>query len=305
MGWNIILPSVHSVLYASLFATYSRFCTVKRQVYLLFPVLGQYAEARADLRLATDFLKDTYIVELHGYSGDNVHYILDVLKPPRLETISTSDLRSSPEVVFNDVTFGPLASELYGTARRLKRSRHQPPRLKSVSASGSKFSPEMASNNVIVPTSGPSVQTYGRSWRLRRSKQHLAIVDQENGRHGQPEPEVDIVVLDSERQSEEDDVTYQSMSGWNETTQAKYAERYTYVTRLLKIAHGLHYVGIGILAFFVVQVRHLHVTPAAGLAYVVITIAIRLRSDYDVSRAPASIRRDSTPAKNEHVNFSS
>jgi len=40
----------------------------------------------------------------------------------------------------------------------------------------------------------------------------------------------------------------------------------------------------------------------------VITIAIRLRydyirSDYDVSRAPASIRRDSTRAKNEHVNF--
>ena len=29
----------------------------------------------------------------------------------------------------------------------------------------------------------------------------------------------------------------------------------------------------------------------------VITIAIRLRSDYDVSRAPASIRRDSTRAK--------
>jgi len=35
---------------------------------------------------------------------------------------------------------------------------------------------------------------------------------------------------------------------------------------------------------------------------VVITIAIRLRSDYDVSRAPASIRREQ---KNEHVNFSS
>jgi len=34
--------------------------------------------------------------------------------------------------------------------------------------------------------------------------------------------------------------------------------------------------------------------------------AIRPRSDYDVSRAPASIRRrDSTRAKNEHVYFSS
>jgi len=32
---------------------------------------------------------------------------------------------------------------------------------------------------------------------------------------------------------------------------------------------------------------------------------IRLRSDYDVSRAPASIHRDSTRAKNEHVDFSS
>jgi len=41
----------------------------------------------------------------------------------------------------------------------------------------------------------------------------------------------------------------------------------------------------------------------------VITIAIRfdydttIRSDYDVSCAPASIRRDSTRAKNEHENF--
>jgi len=38
------------------------------------------------------------------------------------------------------------------------------------------------------------------------------------------------------------------------------------------------------------------------LTNVVITIAIRLRYDYDVSRAPAS---SSTQAKNEHVNFSS
>jgi len=37
----------------------------------------------------------------------------------------------------------------------------------------------------------------------------------------------------------------------------------------------------------------------------VITITIRLRSDYDVSRAPASTQRDSMRAKNEHVNFSS
>jgi len=39
--------------------------------------------------------------------------------------------------------------------------------------------------------------------------------------------------------------------------------------------------------------------------YAFITIAIRLRYDYDVSRAPASIRRDLTRAKNEHANFSS
>jgi len=37
--------------------------------------------------------------------------------------------------------------------------------------------------------------------------------------------------------------------------------------------------------------------------YAVIAIAIRLQSDYDVSRTPASIRRDSTRAKNEHVSF--
>jgi len=42
----------------------------------------------------------------------------------------------------------------------------------------------------------------------------------------------------------------------------------------------------------------------------VITIAIRLRYDYDPTatyraRHAASIRRDSTRAKNEHVNFSS
>jgi len=37
--------------------------------------------------------------------------------------------------------------------------------------------------------------------------------------------------------------------------------------------------------------------------HAVITIAILLRYDYDVSRARASIRRDSTPANNEHVSF--
>jgi len=42
--------------------------------------------------------------------------------------------------------------------------------------------------------------------------------------------------------------------------------------------------------------------------HAVITIAIRLRCNYDPTttyRAPASIGRDSTRAKNEHVNFSS
>jgi len=119
----------------------------------------------------------------------------------------------------------------------------------------------MASIDVIVPTSGSSMHQYGKSWRRRRRrqrpKQHFAIVGRESGGHDKPETEVDIVVLDSETQSEEHAVTYDSMSGWNETTKAKYAERYTYVTKLLKIAHGLHYVGIGILGIFVVQVIHL------------------------------------------------
>ena len=212
-------------------------------------MLGQYAEARADLQLATDFLKDSYVAELHGYTGDNVHYILDMLRPPPLQTISTSALQSSPEVPYDDViipTSGASLSELYG--RSLKRNRDQRRQLKTAFVSGSRFSPEMTFNDVIVPTSGPSVQVDGKSWRRRRSKQPIAVVD--DG-YGKREPEVDIVVLDSEP---EVDVTYRSTPGWNETAEAKYAERYTYVTRLLKIAHGLHYVGIGILAVFVVQV---------------------------------------------------
>ena len=39
-----------------------------------------------------------------------------------------------------------------------------------------------------------------------------------------------------------------------------------------------------------------------AVSYAVITIAIRLRSDYDISCAPAS---NLTQAKNEHVSFSS
>ena len=176
--------------------------------YVLFPAAGQYAEAKADLQLATDFLKNTYAANLRGYAGDNVHYILDLLRPPQLEAaISTSGLRSPPEVVYDDV---------------------------------------------IAPTSGTS-------WRRRRSKWQrplAAAVDFENGGgHGKPEPEVDIVVLDgSPEAGGEVDVAYRAMSAWNDTAEAKYAERYTYVTRLLKIAHGLHYVGIGILGIFVVQV---------------------------------------------------
>ena len=39
------------------------------------------------------------------------------------------------------------------------------------------------------------------------------------------------------------------------------------------------------------------------LGNAVITIAIQLRSNYDISRAPASIPRDSTQAKNERQFF--
>jgi len=45
--------------------------------------------------------------------------------------------------------------------------------------------------------------------------------------------------------------------------------------------------------------------PMHPTCYAFDSTAIRLRPDYDVSRAPASIRRDSTRAKNEHVSFSS
>ena len=179
------------------------------------PLSGQYAEAKGDLQLATEFLKNTYASDLHGYAGDNVHYILDLLRPPRLDAISTSGLRSPPEVVYDDV---------------------------------------------IVPTVGPAeTERRGPWWRRRRSKRPLAAAagDFENGR---PEAEVDIVVLDSAPPPPppEVDVTYRSV--WNGTAsaaaadEAKYSERYTYVTRLLKIAHGLHYIGIVILGIFVVQV---------------------------------------------------
>ena len=49
----------------------------------------------------------------------------------------------------------------------------------------------------------------------------------------------------------------------------------------------------------------LDICDILGRDYNCDSTTIRLRSDYDVSRAPASIRRDSTRAKNEHVNFSS
>ena len=169
-------------------------------------LLGQYAEAKADLQMTTDFLKNTYAANLQGYTGDNVHYILDLLRPPQLEAVSTSGLQSPPEVVYDDV---------------------------------------------IPPTSGTP---YGTSWRRRRSQRPLAVVDFENDGHGKPEAEIDIVVLDSAPETDEVDVTYRTMSTWNDTAEAKYAERYTYVTRLLKVAHGLHYIGIGILGIFVVQV---------------------------------------------------
>ena len=45
------------------------------------------------------------------------------------------------------------------------------------------------------------------------------------------------------------------------------------------------------------------IMPWLQLRFEYDTTTIRLRHDYDVSHAPASIRRDSTRAKNEHVDF--
>jgi len=213
-----------------------------------FPLLGQYAEAKADLQLATDYLKEAYAVELHSYTGDNVHYILNLLQPPRLEAVSTSDLHSPPEVVSDDVIIpasGPASpSDQYGTLQRLKRRHRRPETV-------SRSSPEIVSDDDhLFSASGPSPQIHGTLLRRRRSQIPHALVDNEHGRLSEPEPEVNI-----EPEAEESDyITYRSMPEWNDTAKAKYAERYTYVTRLLKIAHGLHYVGIGILAVFVVQV---------------------------------------------------
>ena len=94
------------------------------------------AESKADLHLATEFLKDSYVLELRGYTGDNVHYILDLLRPPRLEAVSTSGLRSSPEVVSDDVIV-PTS----GPSRRLKRNPDEPLQLSTLFQLPVRFSP--------------------------------------------------------------------------------------------------------------------------------------------------------------------
>jgi len=216
-------------------------------------VLGQYAEAKEDLQLATNFLKDAYAVELHGYAGENVHYILDVLRPPQLKAdVSTSYLRAPPEIFYDDVkipTSGPSPPKPYATPRWFGGNADQQRQRKAVLSSGLRSIPEVVSGHIVVPTSGPS---------LLRRRRRSVVVDRENlGRRGKPEPEVDIVVLDgaAERAEEaEVGVTYRAMSALNKTTPEKYTKRYSYVTKLLKIAHGLHYIGIGILGIFVVQV---------------------------------------------------
>jgi len=165
------------------------------------------------LQLATDFLKDAYAVELRGYRGDNLHYILALLKPPQFDAVRSPDLWSTPEILSDDVIFPSSGPYIYGGASRRRRRRRRSKRRFATSAIGR---------------------------------------PQDGGYGGEPEAEVDIVVLDS--QPDEFDVTYRTVSAWNDTSESKYAERYTYVTRLLQIAHGLHYIGIGILAVFVVQV---------------------------------------------------
>ena len=41
---------------------------------------GHYGEAMSDLHLATDFIKTRYGPELNGYTGDNIHFIVDTLQ---------------------------------------------------------------------------------------------------------------------------------------------------------------------------------------------------------------------------------
>lgn len=246
---------------------------------------GQYGEATSDLHLATEFLKSAHAHQLDGYPGNNIHYIINALNRKRFSSSSSSPSSSSSAAdddVGDDTDVDPTSDRDVIVQRRVVShvttsydairhrgtndvtKRHLTPTDAGRRRRNSTRSDDSRRRDVIVrrrPRSAEQRRGTGSRSRTRPNvvgaDENIEIVILEEG----DDDEVDVADVDELVK----DISYKTLSSLNESLPTevssvdeeedeKYGGGYTYAHRLLKIAHLLHYVGIGILAFFVIQV---------------------------------------------------
>lgn len=279
-------------------------------MYIVALIPGQYQEATADLLEAIDFLKEVYSHDLNGYSGDNIHYILDTLKRKRPTDDDTMRLPLRPSCpnssfsssfpsysIVNHLTdsgvridaapnrrstggWDPRPVEETLTTRREPRVpageekniargavliKYQRPEIPVNSKTGGneatfdKFSMQM-DTSVLSPQDPMQLndRTSSEPIRLRKRtanrSEHRRKRSGKRRRNRTSRSHPATIRTDSQNllPSAENGSSFTEI---NSNSSDGYYRKYSYAANLLKIAHMLHYVGIGILGIFVVQVN--------------------------------------------------
>lgn len=224
---------------------------------------GQYREASSDLIEAMDFLKLAYSAELENYNGDNIHYILETIRVKQPETVNDSwktsaTVRLSRRHVIAapqpSVTSTVIGQKFYLNNRTAQYS------LKSLHAKVFERDSRIGKYDVsrkIDPVDHTLASLYfgdemGQRKTHEKSRAMQSTLEKEDA------SEFLRSVIATE------DIAYDrpkssSTLKPSEPTKSKvnYFKDFSYADRLLKIAHLFHYIGVGILAFFVLQVRKL------------------------------------------------
>ena len=220
---------------------------------------GQYREASSDLIESMDFLKLAYSAELENYNGNNIHYILETIrfkqpkvvndswKPSATVRVSRRHVIAAPQP---SVTTSVIGQKFYfnnRTAQYVLKSLH-------AKDSGRYSRRGKYGMSQKIDTVDQTLASVYLGDELEQSKGHEKSGPMQSTMEKQDASEFLRSVIVTE---DDDRPRGSSTLKPNEPTKSKvnYFKDFSYADRLLKIAHIFHYIGVGILAFFVIQVR--------------------------------------------------